>query len=407
MKKLISLLLALAMVMGLAACGGSNPPASNSPSNNPPASESQPAQPSEPSAGGPQLSADGRYPAETIKIGFVNYDTTAQQVLTIQEYFDYLSTAFNIEIMWSESLDSAEAEFAFIEQCAAAGCKAIIGYYNEGHEESVKLASSLGMYYWGQGADATIQEVCGGDPNYLGSFYVGNADYEYGKGVIESLVQADCHKLILVTGGKDMGVPMFVDRYNGMVDAIDAAKAGGYDIEVVYEVPGWPGTEEFAAHQASALDTDADGLASSLTALMWIQPIQNAGKFGQLKVAAVDTATEDLVGLMQAGFYVGVAAEIPGVFGLAIPMIINAVDGHADQQRTADGRAPLIDCGHWLITSADDMAYYSGIEKAGGTWTFDIEDIQSILFAYNPDTTIESMAELYSAVTAQEIQARR
>ncbi len=96
-----------------------------------------------------ELSEDGRYPAETVKIGFVNYDTSAEQVLTIQKYFEYLQTAFNFEIIWSESLGSAEEEFAFIEQCAAAGCQAIIGYYNEGKEESQKLTASLGMYYWG------------------------------------------------------------------------------------------------------------------------------------------------------------------------------------------------------------------------------------------------------------------
>lgn len=405
MKKIVALLLALVMVVGLAACGGGNN--QPQPSNTPAPSQSTPADntPSD-NNNGPALSADGRYPAETVKIGFVNYDTTAQQTLTLQEYFKYLQTAFNFEIIWSESLDSAEGEFAFIEQCAAAGCQAIIGYYNEGHEESQKLAASLGMYYWGQGADENLQAACKNDPMYLGSFYVGNADYEYGRGCVDALVKADCHKIIVVYGGKDMGVPMFVDRYNGVIDAVADYQAQGYDIEIVYEVPGWPGTEEFTAHQDRALATDADGMVSLLTALMWIAPMQNTGKFGQIKVAAVETLTADLVGLYGAGMYVGCTSEIPDVFGMAIPMILNAVTGHNDQQRNADGTAALIDAGWWLVTSIDEAGFYANIDSNEGGWVFNIDDIKSVLVDYNPDVSVESMCALFSATTAEEIMAR-
>jgi len=44
---------------------------------------------------GVELSADGRYPAETVKLGFVNYDTTAPQVLELRNYFEYLQQAIH------------------------------------------------------------------------------------------------------------------------------------------------------------------------------------------------------------------------------------------------------------------------------------------------------------------------
>lgn len=399
MKKIIALLLALAMLFTLAACQNGGPGATD---NTGATNSTGTTNGSE----GPALDSKGRYPAETVKIGFVNYDTTAELTLSIQRYFDYLDDYFNFEVIWSESLGSAEEEFAFIEQCAAAGCKAIIGYYNEGHEESVRLCKDLGMYYWGQGQDEGIMAAYGNDPIYLGSYYVGNADYEYGKGCVEILVKNNCHKIIMVSGGKDMGVPMFVDRYQGAMDAIAAAKNSGYDIEVVYEVPGWPGTEEFSAHQASALATDADGLCSLLTALMWIQPLQTAGKFGQIKVAAVDTLSEDVLAMFGAGMYVGVSAEIFDAFGLSIPMILNAVEGYGECQRTADGKAALVNAGWWLVDNMEDAAYYAAVET-DGTWVFDAEDIRSILGAYNPDLTVEDMSALYTAVTAEQIQSRR
>ena len=205
----------------------------------------------------------------------------------------------------------------------------------------------------------------------------------------------------------DYGVPFFVDRYKGIMDGIAAAKADGKDIEVVYEVPGWPGTEEFAAHQTAALATDADGLAGTLTSLMWIQPMQVAGKFGQIKVATVDTVSNVVVDMMGAGMYVGVVAEIPEAFGMAVPMIINAVTGYGDQQRNSDGSAAQIEAGYWEINSVEEAGYLLSISNAEGGYAFSIDDVKTVLGAYNPDFTVEDMNALYAAVSVEEIQARK
>ena len=403
MKKILVLLLTLALLLSVAACEKTETESTET-ETVPEVTEAAVETEMEDAI---ELAADGRYPAETIKIGFVNYDTTAEQVLAIQSYYEYLQTAFNFEVIWSESLGSAEEEFAFIEQCAAAGCQAIVGYYNEGKEESVKLAASLGMYYWGLNGLPDAYEAIKDEPYYIGSFTSAtNQNYEFGYNVAQMLIDNDCHKIIVMSGGKDYGIDFFIDRYNGIMDRIAEAQDAGYDIEVVYEVPGWPGTEEFAAHQTAALETDADGLAGTLTSLMWIQPMQVAEKFGQIKVACVDTAAPVVVDMMGAGMYVGICAEIPDVFGLSIPMIINAVTGYGDQQRNADGSAALINSGYWVIDNIGDAAFYSGIET-DGTWAWDVDDVKTIIGAYNPDFTVEDMSALYTAVTSAEIQARR
>ena len=356
---------------------------------------------------GVAMAKSGKYPAETVKIGFVTYDTTAQQVRDIKAYLDYLQMAFNFEIIWSESLNSAEGEFAFIEQCAAAGCKGIIGYYNEGHAESIKLAASLGMYYYGQAENAETYEAVKNSKYYLGGYYTGDANYDFGVAIVDALVKAGSHKIIVMSGGKVFGIPFFVDRYKGIMDGIKKAKESGYDIEMVYEVPGWPDREEFAAHQAAALQSDADGLAGTLTSLMWLHPMQNAGKFGKIKIAGIEGVSEDMVGLMKAGAYVGICAEIPGMFGMGVPMILNAVAGYGDKQRNADGSAPKIYSKNWVITDVDDLAYFAANERKGGTWAFDIDDVKSIMVEFNPEVTVEDMSALYSAVSADEIRARR
>ncbi len=378
MKKLLAVLLAVLMLFTLAACAKT------------------------PEA---KTSADGKYPAETVKIGFVNYDTSAEQVLAIQRYFEYLQTAFNFEIIWSESLDSAEAEATFIEQCAAAGCKAVIGYYNEGKADAVKLANDLGMYYWGNAVNSDTYEPVKDSEMYLGGFVSGEGDktenYLAGYGIGKSLADAGCKSVIVMSGGKDFGVEFFVERYTGIMDALNE-----FGVQVAYEVPGWPGTEEFAAHQTAALQTEADGLAGTLTCLMWMQPIATAGKMGEIKIAGVETVSPDIAGLMAEGIYVGAFSEITDMFGMSIPMILNAVDGYGDKQRNADGTAPRIMVKNWVITDPADMAFFAELESGEGDWVFSIEDVKTALGAYNPDLSVESLSELYSAVSADEIHAR-
>lgn len=409
MKKFIALLLALVMAFGLVACGGGSTPA---PSNSPSPSASQPGtEPStQPGTDGPALSADGRYPAETVKIGFVNYDPTAEQWLKLEEYFDYLSKYYNIEIMASEALNTAEGELDFIDACAAAGCDAVYGYYNVSNEQALLKCAEKGMYYFGQGANPAISgnDEMMSNPYYLGSFYVGNADYQYGYGCIEMLVEAGCHKIVGVSGGKNFGVQLFIDRWEGAMKAIEDYKAKGYDIELVYEVPGFPGTDgSFESGQTTALSMEGvDGIFSTLTALMWIQPMQEAGKFGQIKVAAAgETMSDAAIGMFGAGFYVGTATEIIDCFGSAIPVILNAVTGHADVVRP-NGKAAMVNCGWWKVTNVEQAGFYSSIQGGDNGWAFTAEDIRPLLADYNPDVTQEDFSALYSATTMDEILAR-
>ncbi len=408
MKKLIAMLLALAMVLSLAACGGNNAeptqPAADAPAVEAPVAGND----------GPAMSADGRYPAETVKIGFCNYDTSAEQIIVLGEYYDYLDDYLNFEIVWSENIASAEEELDFIETCAAAGCKAIIGYYNVSNEQALLKCEELGMYYWGMGNNPAFDPYFE-NPYWVGSHFSGEAEYNYGYGCIEMLVEAGCHKIAGASGGKNFGVDMFIDRWQGAMDAIADFKAKGYDIELVYEVSGFPGTDgSFEAGQAAVLAMDeVDGLYSTLSALMWISPMQEAGRFGydagpkQIKVAAAgETMSDAAIGMFGAGFYVGTATEIIDVFGLAIPMIINAVDGHAEQQRV-DGKALMVDVGWWKVTNVEDAGYYGSVQGGDNGWVFDAEDVMSLLFAFNPDLTTDDFGKLYTAVTAEEIRSRR
>lgn len=342
------------------------------------------------------------YPAEPIKIGFVTYDTTASLFLEIQRYYDYMAEYFNIQMIYSESLDTAEGELAFIESCAAAGCKAIIGYYNIARTEAVQLAIDKGMYYFGVAEEDDVYGMFKDNAHYLGGYYNVNMDFESGYATAQGLIDAGCQRLVYSSGGRDFGIQMFIDRSEGFYAAVEEAKAAGKDVEVVYDVSGWPGTDAFSSAQTTALDTDCDGVASSFSCGPWLQPVAMTGK--DIKVSAVDSLTPDFYGLWDGGMIVTFSVETAAVFGMAVPLVVNAVDGKLI--RDENGLAPRVPVERLVISNAEDFHGYCEIES-DGTWILNNQDLSTLIMNLNPDFTYAYMCELYLAQSVEDVMARR
>lgn len=414
MKKALAMILAMMMLVSLAACGTApaatteTTAAATAAATTAAATEAATTAETKADATQPAsipLSADGKYPAETVKIGFVNYDTTAENVLNLQKYFEHLQTAFNFEVIYSESLTSAEGELAFIESCAAAGCKGIIGFYNVAKSESVQRAIDLGMYYWGGASEPAIYDVMKNNPMYLGGSYSKDADYTMGYKMATALIEAGSTKLIYTSGGRDFGVEFFVKRSEGFDAAIADAKAAGKTVEKVADVSGWPGTEAFAAAQTEALGKEADGLVSSFTALPWLQPLGVAGKMGQIKIAGSETVNDTLAGLFNDGVISYSYSEVTESFGMAVPMILNAAAGHADKY-LQNGASPQVTMGYWEIAGKEDCTFYNDYSGKVG-WVWEIDDLKTILYDFDNTANFDSLSKLYGAFARTSIEARK
>lgn len=404
-KKVLSVILAAAMVFSMAACGSSDTPADQGAADNqteaPAAEETEgdDAQAEEPAAEeGTAAVLDGSYPAETIKIGFVGYDNTSEQQIAIQGYFDYLAEKYNLEFMYSENLADAEGELNFIADCAAAGCKAIIGYYNEALDGAAKAAADQGMYYWGgfggdQEAVAAAVESAG--EYYLGGYTTGDAEYEAGKSMAEALIEQGCEKIVLCSGGASFGVPMFVKRTQGFTDAIDAAKADGASVEIVKEVQGWPGTDSFTADQTAVMDMEIDAIASTFDVAMWFQPVMESGKAESIKLAAIGEVSDTYYDFFNSGLVSVIVYDNEEViFGNAIPMIINAVTGN--KLVDADGNGFLFPVQRWTITTPEEFNAVYDLHDAG-EWVVTAEDIANLIVDLNPEATTESFSQFYGS----------
>jgi len=351
------------------------------------------------------LAAGEKYPAETVKIGVVTFDPSQEQFLAVKSYFDYLETKINLDFIYSEAIGPAEAEFAFIESCAAAGCKAIIGYFNVARAASVQLCIDKGMYFIGVAEEPSVYDVFKDNPMYLGGWYTETQNYDAGYAMAKGLIDAGSTRLCYTSGGRDYGVQMFIERSKGFKDAIADAKAEGKDVELVADVPGWPEFGTYKPAQDAAIQQGFDGLGCSFGAATWYQALLNAGMSDSVKVASIDAFSDLTKNAWNSGQMACTPIEITSMFGAGIPMLLNALAGDDDVAHD-NGQAARLEITWWVVKSADEYNAYSDIET-GGVWCWNAEDILSVVKAVNPDATFQSIVDLYGADSIQEIEARR
>ena len=111
-RKIVALLLTLAMMLSLGACGSSN-----------------------------------KSDLAEVKIGVVVSDPTNSEVMQLVDYLTYLSENMPVSFKISEKTSNAEDELAFIEECATSGCQGIIGQYSSNAESAIAKCAEYEMYY--------------------------------------------------------------------------------------------------------------------------------------------------------------------------------------------------------------------------------------------------------------------
>ena len=398
-KRLLSLALCAVMSAGLiAGCGSSDSSESSGTSSSGSAAESS----EEASTDTADVS---NFPEETIKIGVESFDTTDEQFMALQEYLDYLADNMNLEMVYSESIDSAEAEMDFIDSCASAGCDAIFAYYNVS-PEAIQETIDKGMYYWG-----TEQYA----PDYEDNeYYVGcytfteddseeNGDYLGGYELGYSLGEQGVKHVFYCNGGASFGVQMFIDRQSGFEAGIAAAQADGYEIEYDSSadvIEGWPGTDDFTAAVSSKLSGDYDGAAVSFNAATLFQPINDAGKADSIKIAAIGGVNDTYYDAFNNGLVSTIVYDCEEVvFGNGIVAIINAVTGHGDVTRDGDAAGRVLTY-RWTLTDPDQFNAIYDMHDAG-EYYITASDVANLCAEYNSSITFDEINEYYQSFTLE------
>lgn len=141
-KKMLALLLAGTMIMGLTACGTPAPSGESSSGETVP-STSNASNPSAAQGGETKTPAD----FETFKIGVIESQANDETVVRRAYYEDYIAPKYNVEFIFSEQLHDVEAEMNFVETCVDLGAKAIISYSSSDVPQMVKVCQEYGLFY--------------------------------------------------------------------------------------------------------------------------------------------------------------------------------------------------------------------------------------------------------------------
>ncbi len=415
-KKLIAMLVCIGLVASLfAGCKSSSNEGQTGNTEPTKGASQDAAEPTDEAQGEtPAIALDGTWPEEHVKIAVECFDTTDEQFLALQSYFEYLTDYYNISFIYSESIASAEDELSFIDSSAAAGCKALIAYYNVTKEEAVKACIENGMYYWS--ADAGLAEVFKDDEHYLGGYSFlkagddssHNGDYLGGYEMGYSLAKQGAKHILYCNGGVSLGIQMFIDRQQGFFDGVAAAQAEGST--AVFDqkadvIEGWPGTDAFAAAQTAALDKDYDAIGVSFSAAVWFQPIATVGKTGQIKLATIGGVTDTFYDAFQTGQMACAVYDCEEVvFGNSIVTILNAVTGNIDIAR-GNGVPAAIYVNRWTVADADSFtAIYNYHDE--GKFFVTPEDMAQCFPAFNPEASYQTVYDLYSALDLETALAK-
>jgi hypothetical protein len=383
MKKFTALLLALMMVFSLTACKSNETTTEQTGDSTPAATQA------------PQDATDAvdtvatTYPEEKVLIGVEIYDPTDSEFLALQEYFNYLSENMNVEFKYSEAIADADGEMKFIEDCAMAGAKGFLAYYNVTVAEQPRAVIDYGMYYWGASEDEEIYSEFVNNPLYLGSVNTGNGDYAGGHAMGEWVLEQGYDTVIYANGGADFGVPLFVARQQGFMDAME-----GSNVKIV-TVSGFPG-DQFFADQAAALGTEGlDAVCASFNGVdFWAQPIASAGLKDTVKLATIGSINQAYVDAFKDGSVALVASANIQRFGIAVGMICNAVDQNADALKV-DGAATNAPEDIWIVNSAEDCQKLFDIQQ--NEKVFDADAIKSLAVKVNPSASAQTITDLLAS----------
>ncbi|MCD8156477.1 MAG: hypothetical protein LUD53_03355, partial [Clostridiales bacterium] len=392
----------------LAGCGSSSTSDSAAATDDTTSAAEETAEAEDTSEAETSVTLDGTWPEEGVTIGVEVYDTTDEQFLALQEYFDYVEENFNISFMYSESIENSEGELDFISSCASAGCDAIMGYYNVSGAEAMQQTIDQGMYCWGT---EQYYDDFADEDLYVGTYTfvedessTENGDYLGGYQMAYSLAEQGVTHIFYCNGGVSFGIQMFIDRQSGFVAGIEAAQADGYEITFNEDediVEGWPGTDDFTSAVGKMLASDYDGVAVSFNAASLFQPIADAGKSDSISVATIGETNDTYYDAVNSGLVTCIVYDCEEVvFANAIVQIVNAATGYGDVTRTDDGKAGKILTQRWTVTDADTFNAIYEYHDAGNFFVT-AEDLANMFAGLNGDITFDDIYDYYSSLDAE------
>ena len=388
-KKWIVLVLALALCLGLLACGDSN--ATN----------------------------------EVHKIGVIVYNLADEEVVGFREYLQgYIQKTFEIvEFVYSGSIRTQEEEMAFIQDACDQGVEGFLSFRTFDLKAEVELCEKNSAYYLlasGTVSDEEFDSVAD-NPWFLGMFGPGiELEYQAGLYMAKYFAKDLSNKQYLIlSGGAGSGNEMHYQRTLGMLNGFSTlsgvtfgkpaeelaattstitVSAGPYSVTIV---PGYLSTEEGFVRATNVYTMGRfDVVLSAL----------NVGDFSSVvhgsKLGMVDSYNTRNLQLFSNGTLHYLVGKYSSSVGPAFALMLNAVTGYAGDFRS-EGKAIKAAQSFWTSDSAEDYSTKYALSQSETMNAYNFGDLSAVCKAFNRDADLVHLIALAQASSYEAVLVRR
>lgn len=382
MKKLLAMLLALVMVFALCAC------------------EEEPsgATPSSPSTTG----SEDQPESKNIKIGVIFYSKDDSLGQLVYSYLNYAAEHVDgLEVQWALGSMDANSQVADAENLIAAGCDGIMALTVDdlAIQQIANVCNESGVYFQVMFRAPNSEDISAVLEGY--DYYLGYA--------IEDTVATSYHSIEILADdgvsriavGTNTHSATSTLRNSGMESA-----CADLNIERIAQFDLGSDVSSIQSDLQNILDSYDD-----IEAVWLMSGSQGIAEICVNTLRAHKEATGETIGLMTFDPFDGMAqafedgilyGDISGQAPLclaAFASLYNAIDGHPLSEEKVAIQFPFL-----IVTSSEDLTLFEENYNNPEVQLYDAEIIQSMLYRYNPDVSLEQLQEFWSSFSMDWIK---
>lgn len=436
MKKKIALLMILVMITALVGCGKKDNATSNeTTSTETVATETTTS--SETTTETATTETEDNAPTEkyTIAVAWNAIDSSTQ---TRMKYLqEYIGPAIGVDFIFSEAISDIDSLMTFLENAYAAGADGLLSTVTDGTEQLVSRANELGIYT--AVVSSKLYDSVAEVPTYMGitGIDITKVAGAYGYILNEQFSKDQPANFIIVSGGSAMGVASHREATQSMlitlqekygltyemtvpelaaINATSDIATGNEEVKITI-VPGFPNMDGYVSGVSGLLQTgEYDAIISVYpTAEVFSTAIDEVEKalgknikmicqanFGENTKFAFETL--DSTGnptLDGAVLYAATASD-----AYALVLLYNGITGNSDVVKP-EGKAVVFAPGPLVAADAKEYEKLAMIDTADEFYVYSIDEVKSMLKAFNPDVTYDSIMQNAVVFSTSDILQRR
>lgn len=425
-KKMIAMLLALTMIMGLlAGCGSDDP--SGAPSSAPTVS------------GASSGNEDGRaIPEKKYVIGIAEAQAN-DEVTTRRAYLEnYIAPNYNVKFIFSETLKDDAATKTFVENCIDAGADAIIDF-KSCTGTLAQLCSDNDIVYTINGSYTASPELLttdystfagcvGANNEQVGSLFADwmdeNASEDGSEGFLISTSLASSGNVqhveitrAVLEGLQEKYGLTYTKTIEELYQSTETTNAENDKGVLITLYPGSPNKETWLPGISALIQTGDYGVFMSAgqtynQSATVVNEVEAAtGK--DIKVASVGALGTTLTTAFNTkdpqgnpSIDLATVKSCSSLTACLFAITYNQLTGYAQQMRDADGFPMYYFFNFIAVTSPEQLTTMEGWDDRDVQyWITTTEQIDQMLGVYNPDVTSQTLLDIMSSMTYENIKA--